>query len=1128
MKIYKFSGRKRSVYLLLKTTVIKNSTFFQISKAKKRQITMRANLTMILLATVFLQISVAGYAQKVSLDKKNASLKEIFAEIQQQTGFSFVYTQSMLEHTKQVSIKVTAAPLEEVLKTCLFNQAITYSIEKKVVVLKRLQETQREIPPVNLSGKVTDTKNGPLPGVSVKIKGSKGGTTTDQDGNFKITLPDADVILVFTYVGYEPQEIKPGADKYIKVVMKELNARLNEVVVVGYGSQRKTDITGSIVSVKGEEIANRPVASPMQALNGKAPGVTVVSTNGVPGQQPNVRIRGIGSTNNNQPLFVVDGMFLDDIQFLSPSDIAGIQVLKDASSLAIYGVRGANGVIIITTKSGKAGDTQVALNSYAGYQTINQPIKLLDAEQYATLVNEAQKNAGLPDLFPNPASLGKGTNWLDVITQNAMVMDHNLSISGGTEKNTFNFSTDYFKQNGVVKKSSFDRLTLRLNDEYKLNKSLKLGANISFSRITADLIPNPSNDNVARQAYWFSPTTPPYNEAGNFSPADPALNTVANPLAILNYSNNSSTGYRLVGTTYGELKFLKDFTFRSSFGTDLGLNDGKNYTPVYSVAGNQQNLISSLNVSRGESASWLWENTLNYDHTFGKHQLKILAGYTLQSQKASGLSGTRTDVPADPNLWYLAAGNPVGQTVNNQVSDYNAFLSGLARINYAYAHKYLLTLSYRRDGSSKFSPDYRYGNFAAVGLGWNISEEAFMKDQTWFDLVKLRGSWGVLGNDKIKDNAFEQVIVNNLYGVFGPGQLYQQGATQTTAANPFVKWEKAETKDLGIELASFENRLSLEVDYYNRLTKGMLLPAPILASAGFNAPVANAGSVSNKGIEVNLKWVDKAGELNYNLGFNFATVKNKILSLAEDGKSITGGGLASGGYITTLTSVGHEIGEFYGYKVLGVFQNQAEVNGSPAQAANAAGVPVGPGDLKFADIDGNGIINASDRTYMGSAIPKVTYGFNASFEYKGFDFSFDLQGAYGNKIYNAKRQANFSPYINWDISRLGRWNGEGTSNSEPRIGAYKNNYEVSDYFLESGSYLRINNVQLGYNLPKSVLLKLGGLTGIRVFLSGQNVYTFTKYTGFTPEIGGGPLNTGVDQTPYPLAATFTAGLNLKF
>lgn len=967
-----------------------------------------------------------------------------------------------------------------------------------------------------LTGKVKDAAGRqPIPGVTVQLKSSRQGAVTAADGSFHLSVKAGDTLLV-TMLGYNKQEMPLHGQTFLDIVLQSADKQLDQVVVVGYGTQRKADVTGVIASVGAKEIAGRPVSSAMQALEGKIAGVTVRQKTGAPGESPAVLIRGVGTTGNNAPLYVVDGMFVNDIQYLSPADITDMQVLKDASSLAIYGVRGANGVIIITTRSGKAGKAQVSYNVSAGFQQVTHPIKMTNAAEFATLVNESAANAGDPPYFSNPDSLGKGTNWQDAIFCRAFTMDHALHISGGSEKNIYSFGVDYLTQDGVVNTSGYKRLTVSLNNEYKINAALKAGNNIVLSHANTDIVP----EDVVRQAYWFDPTIPVQDAAGKYGYSN--LNTALNPAAMLAYNNNSNTGNRLVGTVYGELAFLRNFTFRSSIGTDLMLVDSKNYKPVYNVSGVQQNLQSNLAKARNEAVTWLWENTLTYQATLRNHHLKILGGYTAQAFKQDNFSGNRNNVPADANLQYLSAGSPDGQQVGNSAPDYNAFLSTLVRLNYDYNHKYLLTISYRHDGSSKFGTENRYGNFGSAGIGWNMQEEPFIKRLQFFDVLKLRGSWGVLGNDKIADNAYYQLVNTTFYGVFGPGETLQQGATVTTVANPGIRWEKIDMKNAGVEIAILHNRLSLEMDYYDRLTRDMQVSVPIPATVGANAPVVNAAGVSNRGFEATLRWNDRVGDITYGISANMSTLRNRVLNLGNGGKPIIGGNLPIGGISVTKTDIGQPIGSFYGLKTIGVFQSTDEIKQSPKQQD-----PVIPGDLKFANINGDSVIDNNDRVYLGSPIPTLTYGISLSLGYKHWDLSADFQGVSGNKIYNAKKQFSFGT-LNYEASTLGRWHGEGTSNAIPRVGIdAANNYRVSDYFMESGAFFRLNNIQLGYTLSAAALsrLKIGSL---RIYASGMNLWTITGYSGFTPEIGGGPVDTGVDLSPYPVASSLVVGLNVRF
>jgi TonB-linked SusC/RagA family outer membrane protein len=989
---------------------------------------------------------------------------------------------------------------------------------------------------VTVAGRVTDAGTGEtLPGVSVQVKGGGGGTQTDVNGAFKINAP-GNGTLVFTYIGYQTQEIPVNNQTTVNVPLKAASQQLEQVVVVGYGTQRRRDVTGAISSVRSRDIANRAVISPAQALQGKAAGVTVTTNSGTPGDAPSVRIRGVGTVGNSNPLYVVDGVFVDDIRYLNTQDIQSMEILKDASSLAIYGVRGANGVIIITTKTGHQGKAQISFDSYYGFTEVAKTIKMANAPEYQQLTREAIINTTpanetpqIPDVLQNPATTS--TEWFDQIFRNGAIQNYQLSVSGGSEKVNYNVSGSYSREQGILLNNSYERINVRANNDYKPFNNLKFGHSLAFSTSYSNNIPT----SVVSTAYNAPPLYSPTNNEGSF--IGPPLSNVGNPLAQIYYTYDKVRSNRFVGNVFGELTLLKDLRLRSSFSTDLTYNNGRVYTPQYLVSSNQKNEVSKLTVARDQFLTILWENTLTYEKNFNNvHRLNILGGATMQTQRAEFASGTRNNVPGyNRDVIFLNTGDLNGQGTTNRGNEY-AYLSYLFRTNYSLLDRYLVTLSFRADGSSRFPQDNRYGYFPAIGLGWRLSEEPFMKAFTWLDNLKLRGSYGILGNTNIPDYLYYARIstltdINNprtnLGYNFGPDETYNAGATELNSFTSNLLWEKVNQLDLGLEMALLKNKLTFEADYYNRKTKDMVVQLPI---QGGNSVYDNAGSVVNKGFEFTIGWNDQVSDdWNYSLNANLTTVKNEVTSLGNGGRPIIGGSLGNGAN-ATLTQVGLPIGAFWGYEVTGVFQNQAEVGASAQKEA-------APGDLRFKDVNNDGLIDlANDRVYLGSPIPKLVYALNSNVSFKNFDLSLDLQGVSGNKIYNGKKGVRFGNE-NFEASILNRWTGPGTSNSEPRV---TNAVPVvSSYYIESGNFLRFRTIQLGYTFPKEWISK-ARVNSLRIFVNALNPFTITDYSGFSPEIGSNvnvnqrtenpvsqpDLSRGLDLSIVPVTRTLSFGVNV--
>lgn len=967
-----------------------------------------------------------------------------------------------------------------------------------------------------VQGKVTGADDQqPIPGVNVIIQGTNKGTATDMNGRYTIELETNENTLIFTFVGYKSQTVSVQGREVVDMILESEAMALEEIVVVGYGVQRKSDLTGSVGSVRGSDLIKIPSFSAEQALQGKVAGVLVTSPTGAPGSPPVIRIRGVGTLNNSSPIFVVDGVILDDITFLNSGDIESMEVLKDASATSIYGSRGANGVIIVTTKSGKkGGGMMVSVTSEYSLQRLAKKIDLLNTPEFASVVNVIN-----PGTFNN-ISLLPNTDWQDLIFEDwAPIQNYQASVSASTDKHSFYFGASYFKQEGIISKSGYERISVKINNGYSLSKAIKIGNNLTLSpdnrQNTADVVP---------MAYRAWPTSIPYNDDGTFAEVQGA----GNPLAALEYTNATYKRFRAVGNAYIDINLFKDFLFRSSYGFDLSFGKSRSFTPVFYVSPQQQNLINGLSVGTDEYKTWLWENTITYNKVINNHRLNALAGFTLQKTSSEYLNGSVQNlIGVDPSLWYLSAGET--STGTQRVGN-GGFISTLAsylfRVNYSYQEKYLLTVTTRIDGSSKFGKENLYGTFPSFALGWNVINESFLIDNKVLSNLKLRASWGIIGNEKIPGDARFSLIANGQNAVFGLNEQVVPGATWGNTASPDLRWESTTQLDIGLELGLWNDKLTAELDYYNRVTEdilvGLTMPGHV-GNGAFVRVITNAAKVLNRGFELTLTWNDNIGDVKYKIGGVGSTVHNEVLSLGSSfgtDSFITSGSLGNG-QLVTRTEVGLPIGSFYGYQVIGVFQNQAELNSDPNRGDQVIG------DLKFAEINPDGIINTDDRTYIGSPIPKLIFGFNTEVSYKNFDLSIDFQGQTGNKIYNGKIAVRPDLY-NFEARVENHWSGDGTSNTEPKPTAGGVNYEPSSYFIEDGSYIRLRNIRIGYSLPSSLVNKFS-ITKARAYLSGTNVFTSTKYSGFTPEIGGGDVvSTGIDLGVYPITAVYSLGINLTF
>jgi TonB-linked SusC/RagA family outer membrane protein len=972
-----------------------------------------------------------------------------------------------------------------------------------------------------------DTKE-TLPGATVVIKGTTAGTVSDINGKYSIKVTQNDAILVFSYIGYQTQEIPAGSKTELNVILQIQKTTLDEVVVIAYGTVKKSDLSGSVGSIKTEDITKITALNPVQSLQGQVSGVQVTSISGTPGESPMVRIRGTGTIYGSDPIYVVDGgVIVNDISFINASDIQSMEVLKDASATAMYGSRGANGVILVTTKSGsnQEGKTIFNFNAEMGIQTLAKKINLLNGHDYAVIANEIK-----PGSYNNVDKVAN-TDWQKLIFHNAPIYDVQLSASGSTKTIQYFISGSYFQQGGIIDKSNYERITLKSNNTYTLSQYVKLGTNISLAPFTQQLAPD-----VTYAAYRALPTIEPYYANGEFA----AVNGVGNPLAALENSNNYRKGITGVGNIYATVNFLKSFTLKSSYGIDAGYTKAESYTPAYAVLNpdstmsQQNNPLSDLSKSWEDNLTWLWETTLNFSQTFGKHSIDALAGYTMQDAKSEYMNTEGKNlIRGNSDFWYIQPGyiydptNSVNtiSSFTNGVGDYYSMISYLFRVNYTFNQRYILTATFRRDGSSKFAKNTQYGNFPSGAIGWNISREKFMEPVKFISKLKLRASWGQVGNDKIPYTG-RFSTVQSLVTVLGTTPTPVSAASYGVNGNEKLKWEVTTQYDFGLETGFFNNRLTAEFDYYHRVTDDILIPlsTPGYLGNGSGAKVLfNAGSVLNRGFEFNIGWRDQVGKVKYNIGLIGSTLHNEMLKIggvSGSDSQLLGGDLANGQQVTR-TIVGIPLGSFYGYKTDGVFQTQAEIDANP-HLKDAV-----PGDLRFVDVNGDGKIDGQDRTNIGSPIPTLIVGLNFGIEVFGFDCSFAIQGQTGNKIFNAKNVVRPDPY-NFEQNVMNRWTGPGTSNTEPRASFGGNNYLPSDYFVQDGSFIRIRNLTLGYTLPLKWSSKLT-MQKLRIYVKADNLYTFSKYTGYSPEIGSAdPLTNGIDYGIYPTTSVYSVGLNLTF
>ncbi len=985
-----------------------------------------------------------------------------------------------------------------------------------------------------ITGKVTDVTGEPLIGVSIKIQNTTTGTVTDIDGVYSLSAKSGDV-LEFSYVGMKTQLVTVSSQSTINITLEDDAQLLTETVVIGYGSAKKRDLTGSIVSIKAGEIANRPSANPLASLQGKVAGVQIVNT-GRAGQDPEIRVRGTNSLNGYTPLYIVDGLFSDNINYLNPADIESMEILKDPSSLAIFGVRGANGVIIITTKRAKDGQTIVNINASVGFKHIADRISVTNAAQFKELYNEQRLNQGVTTPFDYTAWQAD-TDWQDEIFQTGFVTNNNVSITGSSEKNKFYLGLGYTSEEGSIKSEKYTKATVNLSSDYNVTNFLRFGFQVNGSRSL------PPDAKGVAGAVRVAPIAPVYGvytdpltgkeETLLHTMPDFQRSQVWNPLIAtqLQGDHNKATNYRVAGNIYGEVDIMKSLTFKATFSLDYSTGDSRSYSPlvnVYNPDIKNKEMISeyeTINQSKNHSLVAQQDYILTYSNQFNKHGVTATAGITTNYRESSSLGGGRSQkygdfdfsIPNDdPDKWWLTSIS--NSSMTNTGSQFRRFtMSYLLRGLYNYDNRYLFNASYRRDGSSVFrNVGNTWDDFYSFGGGWIVSSESFMENQSAIDYLKVKGSWGVLGSENTGGRNYPSYPGLNSSGsaVFGDNILT---GYSTAYLLQNVGWEKTYSWEAGFEAQFLNNRLRIEPVYYSKNTKDILVVTE--AIAGVQNEMQNLGEVQNRGVELAGSWSDKIGEsgFNYTIAGNLTTISNKVNKIdVED----TAAKLENG---VSRTIKGEPIGYFYGYKVIGVYQNYEHIKNS---TPNALGT-VRPGDLIFADIDGDGKITDKDRTKIGNPTPDFTYGINLNLSYKNFDLGIDMMGVYGNDIYRNWDASSFAQF-NYRTERMNRWHGEGTSNWEPILDPSRAmNQMASSYFIEDGSFFRIRNVQLGYTFPKSILDKIY-MKSLRIYGNIQNLKTWSKNSGYTPEIGGSALSFGIDSGTYPMPVIYTFGANLTF
>ncbi|MFT3701883.1 MAG: TonB-dependent receptor [Agriterribacter sp.] len=1101
---------------------------------------------MFLVTSVCLKVNGEVYAQQINLSLKNVPLSKVIREIQRQSGYQFLYSDEILASKKQVSITLKNADLKEALEKSISPEMLDYVIDDKTIIIRRKPTPpapkEEKVVALSITGTITNEKGEAVSGASIVVKGSRIGTSSDAQGNFKLQVSQNKATLVISSVGYQTQEVTVTGSDAISVVLKKKEDTSEEIVVVGFGTQKKVDVTGAIASISGDKLNQGINQSAAHALQGQAAGVTVIQNSGEPGSGVEIRIRGAGSINDNSPLYVIDGIISGGLGGLNPADIESMSVLKDAASASIYGSRGANGVVIVTTKKGRRDQkTSISFNTSQGIQQAWKMPTALTAEQRNVIHKEALTNDGTPttdpiwDYYNNPDNAVTRTDWFKEVLKPAYISNYDLAIRGGSSRSNYSFSLGYLDNDGIVMNSNYKRYNVRFNSQHELFKNLTLGENISIVMTTqkaADI--RSSYTGVLSSALFNMRNIPVWADEAAGIYGSPS-GDFPNPVASLNSRDNKNTGANLGGNVYLEYKFLGMFTAKSDMAYNWGFSKNKNFT-AFAPGGGRGLTENSLSEYYGTGSTWIWNNTLTFDKNFGRHHVAALAGMSAEEGISEWLnSGTAKNFSSqEAALRYFSNAGTYPDHANGSADDYS-LQAYFGRVSYEYDGKYLLAANIRRDGSSKFAPAKRWGTFPSVSAGWRISKEKFFDGIA--DVIsdlKIRGSWGQLGNDKISNYQFFSTISS-----VGSPTLGGQATTavaQNRLANNSIQWEFTTQTDIGLDIAFLKNRLSFTADYYDKETSDILVQVPLLSSYGVGtAPYRNAGTVSNKGYEVSVTYRSPAAnKFNYQVTASVATVKNKLKSLGVAGAKEIFVSDYKNTYVGR-TAEGEAIGHFYVLDALGLFQSQSEIDNYKSKDGTVIQPNAVPGDVKFADLDGDGAISAKDRFNAGNSFPQFTYSLSGSASYEGFDLSMLWVGSQGNKIFNGLKLGGMfmqGTSYNNGTEILDRWTPDHTNTDVPRVTVkdLNSNKTYSTLYIEDGSFLRMKYLTVGYTFNNNLVGK--NISKLRAFVTFQNLITITKYSGFDPEVGsdvGSSANMyGVDRGVYPQAKAYIIGINFNF
>lgn len=1134
-------------------------------------------LVAVLIFITALQVSARSYAQNINLTRHNATLGEVLNEIHEQTGYLFLYDNRALKGFKGIDVDVRNASLQEALDQCIAKYSLGYLVENKTILVFPKEEAHAFLKPSRVvEGTVTDNGGRALSGVTVRIKNSNIGTITDQHGRFHIEVADDNTVLQFSYLGFQMQEEVVGSRSDLNVKLEASNNSLDQLVVVGYGTQKKSDLTGSIASLNADDLKKVEVLSPDVALQGRVSGVAVTQTSGQPGSSNRIRIRGGNSISaGNEPLYVIDGFpvyndngatstsagrspNLNALAMINPGDIESIEILKDASATAIYGSRGANGVVIITTKRGKAGLNNVSFETSLSMQKVRRTIPMLNAKEYASFENEiflyqrdvlGQSNKVPVYTDAQIDSLGEGTNWQDAIFRSAPMQNYHLSFTGGNDKMKYAVTGGYTDQQGIILNSDYKRYSLLLNLDRDISSRIKIGNSAILSRTTSNLAftgaaagIQGSSTGIVGVAIHMNPITPVRDLTGQYTFQDQNIGEVPgaenrsvpfyNPVALAELSTNKSESFRALNNIFAEIKILENLTFRTSLGVDFITTKQKSYIP--SSVRFAATVGGTARIGQVQSFSWLNENTLNYQFLKGDHSLNLLAGYTAQSLKMEGFGitdqGFISDILAENNI---GTGNRTPALARPSISQWG-LLSYLARANYSYKDLYLFTATARYDGSSRFGKNNKWGFFPSMAFAWKLINEPFIKDAGSFSQLKLRTSYGLTGNTEIGEYQSLARLGSGIYTINGQSA---SAFSPSSIANPDLRWETTAQLDIGLDIGFFHDRVTITTDYYRKSTKDLLLNVQIPSTSGFVSSLQNVGGVRNSGFELSINGVvvDKK-DLRWDVALNFATNKNKVTNLGdEEQRLIYSSWNVLKGAPASVLEVGQPIGNFIGWKTNGWFLTDEEAAEAPDQTAADENPRQLGGNIRYVDLNDDGVVDSKDRTIIGNALPKWTGGMSTSVAYKGFQLSTSWAFSLGNDVMNFNKLENYFGIGRYNAAKSfnHRWSyantlEENKKATAPTVLDSRNLFSIIDFWVEDASYLRMRSITLSYDIP---IKKNSFVRQLQVYLSGQNLLTFTGYTGYDPEVNlGGQDNLllGYDYGAYPAAKTYTIGLRCNF